>query len=206
MLFVKLGELQTFQRSSFEQKGAAEACTVDKIMDRIVVISCTNRPDSYTYRVSEAYIHLLREAGIEALLLDFKDLPHELFLSDMYDKNNPLINGLIHSYISSNQKFIFVAPEYNGSYPGILKLFLDSVHPREWTHKKACLVGVSQGRAGNLRGMEHLTGVLHYLKMHVFYNKLPISSVDKHVQEGGKFISEEQSKACREQLRGFLKF
>lgn len=170
------------------------------------MLSCTNRPDSYTFRVSEAYMNLLRETGVEALMLDFRDLPTEVLLGENYGKYSPLVNGLIHSYISGNQKFIFISPEYNGSYPGLLKLFLDTIHPREWTHKKACLVGVSQGRAGNLRGMEHLTGVLQYLKMHVYYNKLPISAVDKHVREGGEFLTEEQAKTCRDQINGFLKF
>lgn len=170
------------------------------------MISCTNRPDSYTFRVAEAYMKLLQEAGVDALMLDFKELPIQVMIGDNYGKQNPVINGLIHSYISSNRKFIFISPEYNGSYPGVLKLFLDTIHPREWTHKKACLVGVSQGRAGNLRGMEHLTGILQYLKMHVYYNKLPISSVDKHLKEGGEFISEEQARSCREQVIGFLNF
>ena len=97
-------------------------------------------------------------------------------------------------------------PEYNGGYPGILKLFLDSVSPKEWTNKKVCLVGVSSGRAGNLRGMEDLTGILNYLKLHVYYTKLPISTVDKVLNEAGNFISDEQKNASIAQLQGFLEF
>src|SRR5690606_19694238 len=96
---------------------------------------------------------------------------------------------LINWFVTNNHKFIFVVPEYNGSFPGILKLFLDSIPTKFWADKKACLVGVSDGRAGNLRGMEHLTGILQYLKMHVFYNKLPISLINKVMNEHGVFVN-----------------
>lgn len=175
-------------------------------MKRIVVLSCTNRPDSYTLKLSKAYLKLVESQGYEAILLDFRELPDEIYGSENYGKATDRINGIIHSYIQPIERFIFVAPEYNGSYPGILKLFLDTVHPREWKHKKACLVGVSQGRAGNLRGMEHLTSVLQYLKMHVFYNKLPVSAVDKMVDDEGNFVSEEQQKVSGEQVKTFLSF
>ena len=79
------------------------------------------------------------------------------------------------------------------------------MHPREWAGKKACLVGVSDGRAGNLRGMEHLTGILHYLKMHVYYDKLPISVVNLVMDAEGNF-NEAQMKVCSTQMEGFLAF
>jgi chromate reductase, NAD(P)H dehydrogenase (quinone) len=204
LLFVKLNELRTFQSPSFEQKGIARPASVDKKMDKVVVISGTNRPGSYTLRVCKAYMSLLEGLGIEAMLLDFRELKPDLLFATSYGESNPELEVLIDRFIRSNKHFIFVSPEYNGSFPGLLKLFLDTVPPREWTGKNACLVGVSQGRAGNLRGMEHLTGILHYSKMHVHYNKLPISLVDKMVSEQGEFTSEVQAKVCLAQLRDFL--
>jgi NAD(P)H-dependent FMN reductase len=99
-----------------------------------------------------------------------------------------------------------VTPEYNGSFPGVLKVVLDSIHPKEWNHKYACLVGVSDGRAGNLRGMDHLAGVLQYLKMHVYHNKLPISLITKLFNADGTFNNEGQQKVCEVQIEGFLNF
>jgi NAD(P)H-dependent FMN reductase len=113
---------------------------------------------------------------------------------------------LIDRWISPSSRFIFVVPEYNGSFPGILKVFLDSVHPNEWNDKFACLVGVSTGRAGNLRGMEHLAGILNYLKMHVYHNKLPVSSVDKLLDAKGQFNHPEQIRVCSQHVEGFLRF
>jgi NAD(P)H-dependent FMN reductase len=152
-----------------------------------------------------AYQKLLNKEGVLAEILDFKELPESLAFSETFGKRTPQFEALVQSYVRPFQKIIFIVPEYNGSFPGILKSFLDSVHPSEWRDKKACLVGVSDGRAGNLRGMDHLTGVLHYLKMHVFYDKLPISSVSKVINEAFQFSQEQQS-VCSRQLQSFMQF
>ena len=136
--------------------------------------------------------------------LDFRNLPKTLFFEESFGTKSESYQALINEFVTANHKFIFVVPEYNGSFPGILKTFLDSIHPRDWANKKACLVGVSDGRAGNLRGMEHLVGVLQYLKMHVYHNKLPISLINKVMNEAGNFVNEEQMKVCIAQVEGFI--
>jgi chromate reductase len=104
-------------------------------------------------------------------------------------------------------RFIIIMPEYNGSYPGILKLLIDNTDiAKVWWHKKVLLTGVSTGRAGNLRGMDHLTGVLLYLKMIVHPNRLPISVVDKLLDGENHFSNKETINAIQTQLDEFLKF
>lgn len=174
-------------------------------MEKIVVVSCTNRPNSNTLKVSKIYQNILKLKGVEAAVLDFCTLPETIAFSETFGNRSEGYRRLIGEYISPVNKFIFVVPEYNGSFPGILKTFLDSMHPREWNHKDACLVGVADGRAGNLRGLEHLTGILQYLKMHVYHDKLPISIVNKVMDDKGNF-SEAQMKACVMQIDGFLQF
>ena len=98
-------------------------------------------------------------------------------------------------------------PEYNGSYPGILKLMIDNTDIRKaWWHKKVLLTGVSTGRAGNLRGMDHLTGSLLYLKMIVHPNRLPISVIDRLMDGNNHFSDAGTLKAIDVQLEEFLKF
>ncbi|MDO9001096.1 MAG: NAD(P)H-dependent oxidoreductase [Bacteroidota bacterium] len=175
-------------------------------MEEIVVISSTNRPNSNTLMVSKIYQDILKSKNVDVKILDFCALPENIAFGEVYGKRSEAYTSLIDKYIVNSKKFIFVVPEYNGSYPGILKLFLDSVNPKMWEDKDACLVGVSAGRAGNLRGIDHLTSVLNYLKMHVYYNKLPISTVDKIMNAEGKFISEDVLKTCELQIEGFLKY
>ena len=175
-------------------------------MDQILIISCTNRPHSNTLKVSRIYEKLLSELNVNTRVLDLCILPHNIAFSETFGKRTPEFAQLIDEYITPFGRFVFVVPEYNGSFPGILKTFLDSTHPREWNDKDACLVGVADGRAGNLRGLEHLTGILNYLKVHVYHNKLPISGITHIIKENGEFINPAQLEACRAQVEGFLKF
>jgi chromate reductase, NAD(P)H dehydrogenase (quinone) len=174
-------------------------------MKKIVVVSCTNRPNSNTLKVSKIYAEILKSKQVNAEILDFCTLPENIAFSETFGKRSNTYEQLIHDFVSPVSRFIFVLPEYNGSFPGILKVFLESIPPKEWAHKYACLVGIADGRAGNLRGLEHLTGILQYLKMHVYHDKLPISIVNKVMDEGGSF-SEAQMNVCVNQVEGFLEF
>jgi chromate reductase, NAD(P)H dehydrogenase (quinone) len=175
-------------------------------MEKVLVLSCTNRPDSNTLKVSRIYLDLLKKRGVEGELLDFRTLPHDIAFSETFGSRTPEFQKFVEHYIRPFRRFIFVVPEYNGSFPGILKVFIDSTHPREWSDKDACIVGVSDGRAGNLRGMEHLTGILNYLKMHVYHDRLPISVINTMLTPGGEFSSAAQLKASEAQVDGFLRF
>ena len=175
-------------------------------METVVIFSCTNRPDSNTLKVSRHYAGILESRGVPVKMLDFTALPRDIAFSEITGKNSPAFESLVREFVTPYNKFVFVVPEYNGSFPGILKVFLDHVHPREWNDKDACLVGISDGRAGNLRGLEHLTGILNYLKMHVYHDKLPISVINTVMDESGRFVSVSQEEACERQVDGFLRF
>ena len=75
-----------------------------------------------------------------------------------------------------------------------------------WWHKKVLLTGVSSGRAGNLRGMEHLTGSLLHLKMLVHHNRLPLSLISSLMNADFIFTDEVAIKSIKVQIEEFLRF
>ncbi len=175
-------------------------------MSSITIISATNRNDSNTEKIANYYLTNLKSKGINASLLSLKNLPQNFLFTDLYGQRSPAFQTIIDTYIENQTKFIFVAPEYNGSFAGVLKVFLDAIPPKMWTDNKALLTGVASGRAGNLRGLEHLTNVLNYLKINVYHNKLPISSVDKLVDTSANLTDVDTKNVIDMQLDGFLKF
>ena len=77
---------------------------------------------------------------------------------------------------------------------------------KAWCDKKALLTGVSTGRAGNLRGMDQVTGILNYMKMIVHPNKLPISVIDKVMTEDGTITDQITLLAIDQQVDEFINF
>ncbi|HET8962781.1 MAG TPA: NAD(P)H-dependent oxidoreductase, partial [Chitinophagales bacterium] len=140
----------------------------------ITVISATNRSHSNTEKIARFYVQLMEKQGVVPKLFSLEQLSPDMEFIDLYGKHSLKFQQLLDEYIIPAEKFVFIVPEYNGSFPGILKLFIDAVHPDLNRGKKSALVGVSAGRAGNLRGLDHLTGVLHYLGIHVHPNKIPV--------------------------------
>lgn len=165
----------------------------------ITIISGTNRLGSNTGKVAAQYLQLLGKKGIAAKFLTLEGL-------DVHERSAN-IQKLEKEVLIPTDKFIFISPEYNGSIPGVLKSLFDITDTKKvWWGKKALLTGVSTGRAGNLRGMEHLTGILHFMKVHVHPNKLPISVVDKLLNGANVITDAGTLQAIDEQLDEFLAF
>lgn len=162
-----------------------------------LIISGTNRAGSNTLKVAKEYQRLLKEKEVDSVLLSLEGLNLLKRDADFEKIENELIIPF--------QDYIFVSPEYNGSFPGALKLLFDTGKTHAlWWHKKALLTGVSTGRAGNLRGMDHLSDVLNHVKVMVHHNKLPISSVDKLMDAEGHFTDSSTLKAINTQLDEFI--
>lgn len=168
----------------------------------ITIIAGTNRKGSNTKLIALEYRRILSAMEVEAGLLSLD----EVDLADMASRG-PAFRLIQDEVLHPTTKFIFIIPEYNGSFPGILKFMIDSTDPKlAWWHKKALLTGVATGRAGNLRGMEHLTGSLMHIKMLVHPNRLPISMVDRLLDADGMLTDEHTQNAIRHQLNDFTGF
>ena len=172
----------------------------------ITVVSATNRPQSNTLKVANNYVLLMKKQGVSPKLLSLESLPADIAFTNLYGKRSPEFQNIINEFILPADKFVIISPEYHGSFPGILKLFLDALHPDLLKNKKVALIGVSTGRAGNLRGMDHLTAVFHNIGMHVHHFKLPISSVLNLLDEHGNLKDEATIKALEREIEEVLKW
>lgn len=152
-----------------------------------------------TLKVAKVYHHLMSKHEGNVQLLSLEGM-------NVWERSRDLRKMEEHMLIPS-EKFVFVMPEYNGSFPGILKMMLDNSDIKQcWWHKKAMLVGIADGRAGNLRGMEHMTNILHYLKVNVLYNKVPISRINEEISESGKILKPATELVITQQIEEFFKF
>ena len=164
----------------------------------ITVISGTSRNDSNTLRVASLYQRLLSERGeAEVNLLSLLGV-------NVWERS-PDLKQIEEKLLIPAQRFVFVMPEYNGSFPGILKTMIDNSDIKAcWWGKKALLTGLADGRAGNFRGLEHMTGILQYMHMNVYWDKLPISRINEEIDAHGNLLRNVTACQVSAQIEGFM--
>jgi NAD(P)H-dependent FMN reductase len=84
---------------------------------------------------------------------------------------------------------VIVAPEYNHSFPGLLKHVLDSCL-EEYIHKAAGIVGVSSGAFGGTRVVQNLLPVLRELGLMTIFTDLNVGRVDTVFDETGRLLDQ----------------
>ena len=163
------------------------------------VIAGTNRADSMTLRTANLYNKILNEKGADSRVLSLEN-------KTVWERGPEMLH-LEQTFLIPAAKFVFVMPEYNASFPGILKVMMDNSDIKQcWWFKKAMLVGISDGRAGNLRGLEHMTSILHYMKVNVLYNKIPLSRIKDEIDNEGMPKKEDTLKTITQQIEEFIRF
>lgn len=172
----------------------------------ITIISGTNRPNSNTLKVAKYYQKALQLKGVTANILSMESLPATLIASDLYgNRSNEF--AAIQELVTASTKFLFVIPEYNGSFPGVLKTFIDACDfPDSFYDKKAALTGISSGKYGNIRGIDHFSGICSYLHLNVLPLRLHIPAIKTEFDEHGDFFKEDTLKFTNDQIEKFIAF
>ena len=154
-------------------------------MESVTLISGTNREDAVTRIITDIYAAILVDLQVKAEIIDLKSLPQDFVFSALYDNagTNPSFNET-RDKMAKSKKFVFFVPEYNGSFPGVLKAFIDGLKfPDTFTNKKCALVGVSSGIQGAGLALSHLTDIFNYCGMHVLALKPKLAKIDLHLKE-----------------------
>jgi NAD(P)H-dependent FMN reductase len=84
---------------------------------------------------------------------------------------------------------VIVSPEYNHSFPGLLKHVLDSCL-KEYIHKAVGVVGVSAGIFGGARAIEHFQPVLRELGLVSIFWDVNFGRVAKVFDANGQLLDQ----------------
>lgn len=160
----------------------------------ITIVVGTNRGNSKSAELADFYKAIFFEKGIACQVLDLKLLPVDFIFTECFGRRSEGYGQLLDKYVAKANKFVFVLPEYHGGFPGIIKSFLDSFSGDLVAGKHAALVGVSAGRAGNLRGLDAFAGVLGYMQVEVLANRPKLSNIEDVLSNGVLTNSEYEAK------------
>ena len=181
--------------------------TCAKFRNMITIVAGTNRKNSVSRQVADYYKGILASKGVEVNVVDLAELPGDFIGTALYENNgkNAAFNAL-REEVQGSEKLVFVVPEYNGSFPGVLKAFIDGLkYPEGLRDKKAALIGVSSGVQGGVFAMSHLTDIFNYLGMNVLALKPKLAGIEKNFVDG-KITNDLYNQLLNDQADRLIKF
>ncbi len=157
---------------------------VDSVLSIPLVLG-TNRKDRQSENVARWVFSKMEERKeIEPSLFDVRDFAMP---QDDYGTQIAHLFPEWRDAVIVADGLVLVVPEYNHSFPGVLKSVLD-LCLKEYIHKAVAIVGVSAGPFGGTRVIESLLPVVRELGLTVTFTDLHFPRVRSLFDEEGNMI------------------
>jgi NAD(P)H-dependent FMN reductase len=172
----------------------------------ICLIAGTNRPQSQTLRVTRLLEKRYKALGATTQVLDLNTLPVEIFSPGAYAEK-PVSFAPFTDAVLKADGLVIVTPEYNGSFPGVLKLFIDMLKfPESFEKKPVAFVGVAAGMWGALRSVEQLEGIFKYRNAYLFNERVFLPRVETQLNPDDSFTQALTGQLVDSQVKNFIAF
>jgi NAD(P)H-dependent FMN reductase len=126
-----------------------------------------------------------QRSDLKTELIDIRSLP----IATM-DAGESAKDPGFSAIVERSDGLIIVSPEYNHSYPGLLKHVLDTCL-KEYIHKAVGICGVSAGPFGGTRVIQSLLPVMRELGLVTIFYDLNFGNVQTLFDESGKLLDAE---------------
>ena len=147
---------------------------------------------------------MYKEEGHTVPIISLKDLPFEGLLKKPYQELPPPFKKQV-TKLNQSSGFTIVCPEYNGSFPGIFKFFIDHwSYPETFEFRPIAFVGLG-GRFGGLRSVEQMQQIMGYRNAFIYPERIFLQNISSLLADK-KIKDLEINKLLNKQVRGFLKF
>src|SRR2546428_5267691 len=125
-----------------------------------------------------------KRSDIQTELIDIRKIPVRLD-----DAGEALKDSQFSATVARADGLILVVPEYNHSFPGLLKHVLDT-NLKEYIHKAVGICGVSAGPFGGARMIESLLPVMRELGLVMIFEDVNFGKVGTLFDERGTLLDE----------------
>lgn len=158
-----------------------------KLFVPIIFGRAKERRISYTEKIIPIVLGFTKSAGLKTKVIDTATTGIHETSRDLTSQKKKKLSRLLHSAAG----FILVSPEYNHSFSGELKIFLDSFTD-EFSRKPVGIVAVSNGGIGGSRMVEQLRLVAIALKMVPINAAIHFTNAPKLFDAKGKLVKEKK--------------
>lgn len=171
----------------------------------IHIISGTNRPNARSLEIAKIVQNQFHQLSVETNILDLSTIDFSQLDGSQYSENQPEFLSSLKKQINESRGLYFITPEYNGSFPGILKYFIDHwSYPETFEYRPVAFLGLG-GRFGGLRSVEHLQQIMGYRNAYQFPERVFISNV-WNVLKDEQLLDDNINSLLIQQVRNFSKY
>lgn len=176
---------------------------------KLLVFAGSTRAQSWNRKLAAAAAQLAREAGAEVTHLELAEHELPIYNGDLEARGLPPEVLRLKQIFHAHAGWIICTPEYNGSYPALLKNTLDWIsrpvpgHP-EWSDglrpfagKVVGLLSASPGHLGGLRSQSHLAPLLLVLQCWVAPRKFALGKAGEAFAADGSLVGESSRKSVQ---------
>jgi chromate reductase len=172
----------------------------------ILVIAGTNRPNANTLKVARAILGHYAKLNVAVELYSLGDLPAAAFEPTAYAQK-PAAFVEVQQRVVASAGLHVVTPEYNGSFPGVLKYFIDLLKfPESFDRKPVAFTGLANGMWGGLRSVEQLQAIFGYRNAHIYPDRVFIPTVKDKLDPTGLITDPAIDTRLAVQAEGFATF
>ena len=164
---------------------------------KILVIAGSTRAASTNRLLAKEAAAALREAGVDVTLADLRDFPMPLYDADLEAASGlPPAARALKELAREADGFAIASPEYNGSYPAVLKNAIDwisRVEPGDgplevFRGKPAGILSASPGQGGGKRVLKQLRELLEMIRMTVVPHHVSIANSGEAFDAAGRLV------------------
>jgi NAD(P)H-dependent FMN reductase len=174
---------------------------------RILVIAGSTRAASTNRLLARQAAETLREAGLDVTLADLRDFPMPLYDADLEEESGlPPAARALKELAREADAFAIASPEYNGSYPAVLKNAIDWISRPEpgegplevFRGKPAAILSASPGQGGGKRVLKQLRELLEMIRMTVVPQQVSIASSGEAFDAAGRLARSSDIESLRQ--------
>lgn len=175
-------------------------------MAKLLAFAGSVRKGSFNNAIVEVAAEGAREAGADVTLINLSDFEMPIFSED-YEAEYGAPEGALafKKLLMEHDGFLIASPEYNSSYPALLKNAIDWASRmaegekplQAFKGKAAGIMSASAGGLGGMRVLVVLRMLLENIGMHVLPLQRAVGGVDKLLDEHGKISDETTCKQLK---------
>jgi chromate reductase, NAD(P)H dehydrogenase (quinone) len=176
---------------------------------KLLIFAGSTRQNSFNRKLAQVAADMARASGAEVTLLELRDLDIPMYNADLEAQATPPDVMKLKQILFAHPAWIICSPEYNGSYPALLKNTIDWASSpvksdpvwregfKSFTGKVVGMLSASPGALGGLRAQSHLLPLLVNTQCWVAPKAFALSRAGQAFDAAGQLVDDKHRQSVQ---------